>query len=76
MLLNLWDKLCGNRWEWNVRESMYNMNLFDRELKRLHNLLLADDVGYDMYKEGIEDEIKKIHEHMLTISKRIAGLEY
>jgi len=60
---------------WNIKDSRKNMKLFDKELKRLHNLLLAN-VDYDIYKEGIEDEIKKIHDHMLTISKRIAGLEY
>ena len=60
---------------WNIKESRRNMKLFDKELKRLHNLLLAN-VDYDIYKQGIEDEIKDIHEHMLTVSKRIAGLEY
>jgi len=60
---------------WNVKDSRKNMKLFDKELERLHKLLLSE-VDYDLYKEGIEDEIKKIHDHMLTVSKRIAGLEY
>ena len=60
---------------WNVKEFMKTMKYFDRELKRLHKLLITE-VDYDIYKSGIEDEINKIHDHMLTVSKRIAGLEY
>ena len=60
---------------WNVKEAMKNMKYFDKELKRLHQLLLAE-VDYDIHKEDIEDEIKKIHDHMLAISNRIAGLDY
>jgi len=51
------------------------MKLFDKELERLHKLLLTN-VDYDIEKSDIEDEIKKIHEHMIIVSKRISGLEY
>jgi len=57
------------------REAKRNMKIFDRELERLHKLLITE-VDYDIYKGGIEEEIKKINEHMITISKRYSGMEY
>jgi len=60
---------------WNVKESMKNMRLFDRELKRLHKLL-ATEIDYDLTKGEVIEEINKIHRHMLTVSRRIAGLDY
>ncbi len=58
-----------------AKNSRKNMKLFDRELERLHRLLLSE-VDYDICKTDIENEIEKIHEHMITVSKRMAGLEY
>lgn len=58
---------------WNIKDSRKNMKLFDQELKRLHKLLLSD---CDIDKLDIKDDMEKIHDHMLTVSKRIAGLEY
>ncbi len=56
-------------------EAKKNMILFDKELERLHKLLTAK-VDYDIYKQGIEDEIKKINKHMICISQRYSGMEY
>lgn len=66
--------LFGSNELWNIKDSRKNMKLFDRELEHLHKLLLTE-VDYDICKMNI-DEINKIYDHMLTVSKRIAGLEY
>jgi len=63
-------------YKWNRKDIKKNMKLFNRELERLHKLLLTDEHDFDIDKKGIEEEIKKIHEHMLTVSKRMTGLEY
>ena len=60
---------------WEVKKALKCMKYFDKELERLHKLLLTE-VDYDICKADIEHEINKIHNHMLTVSKRVAGLEY
>ena len=62
-------------WCWNNENARKNMKFFDKELKRLHKLLHSK-IDYDLTKGEIWHEIEVIHNHMLTVSKKIAGLEY
>ncbi len=64
-MFNYWWRLTINA----------NMKVLDRELKRLHTMM-ALETDYDIDKGQIEIDMKKIREHMLTVSKSMAGLEY
>lgn len=59
---------------WNVKDTKKMMKLFDKECERL--------IGLFDYNPGpnmvtyINKELTKIHDHMIIVSRRIAGLEY
>lgn len=60
---------------WSKKEAIKNLEIFDKELDRLHKLLLAE-VDYDLCKMDVENEITKIQNHMIQLSARFGGLEY
>lgn len=57
---------------WNVEESLDCMMILDDELKRLH----ASLEGNAEIAGQIMNQIAKITDYMLMVSKRVAGMEY
>ena len=56
-------------------KAVQHMKYFDKELERLHRLLLVNAKDR-VDKLDIGAEIKEIHDHMLTLSRRFSGLDY
>ncbi|TET67563.1 MAG: hypothetical protein E3J56_12635 [Candidatus Aminicenantes bacterium] len=57
---------------WQVEESLDCMMILDEELKRLH----ASLEGNSEISSQIMDQIAKITDYMLMVSKRVAGMEW
>ena len=68
-----WDK--DKIWGKKVPDTL---KVLDRELERLHELLKDTnfmEMDFNEYKRVLND-MHEIHDHLLTVSKRYAGLEY